>query len=75
MGSQAISSIIMVVYVVCTQPQIHCTDATVELLDCSFGFHFLVSKDTTKLGLMLQAQIYEIFAREFYEYIKIDTSF
>ena len=30
-------------------------DATMELLDCIFCFHFLVSKDTTKVGLMLQA--------------------
>ena len=40
------------------------TDATMELLDCSFSFHFLVSKDITKLGLMLQAinftSLYEI---------------
>ena len=48
----------MVVHVVCTQPQILNTDtldATMDWLDCSFCFYFLVSKDTTKLGLMLQA--------------------
>ena len=50
------------------------TDATMELPDCSFSFHFLVSKDITKLGLMLQAinftSLYEDFT-SLYEILQV----
>ena len=54
--------VLVVVYVMSTQPQILGNDATIDLLDCTFCFHFLVSKETketTKVGLI---QVYMNFS-------------